>query len=107
MRPIPIPEAASRNYPGFRRVVVAGPSGDLLGDGSSAEKAEPVEALVGLEDRWPVYMERWILEEGELELLQAGGQLELKIYVPQLVVHSLGVVPAPTSDGDPPNPNTA
>lgn len=75
MRPTTIPDAALGEA--MRRVVVAAPDGDLLGENGIA----PVEALVY---RLPntgelVYQLRVVLEDGDLERLTAGKPIWLTV----------------------------
>jgi hypothetical protein len=75
VRPIPIPDAAVWN--GARRVVVAGPDGDLTND-----LIRPVEVI---EDRSPstgmrVLTALCALDPGDLEALTAGGLVAVSFY---------------------------
>jgi hypothetical protein len=102
VRPIPIRDDVAATRPGWRRVVVGSPgTGDLTGDGSTPDKAEAIEVLRGIdgETGWPAYVERWTLEPGDLELLQAGGEIQLTMWVAQLVVHGMSVQPGPGGSG--------
>jgi hypothetical protein len=99
MRPTPIPD--DELWPGARRVTLAGPSGDLTGDGSSVDQAAAVEITL---DRHPIPADanrttkalydvgqdtgaprcciRLALEPGDLEKLAAGGVVWLGVYGP-------------------------
>lgn len=92
MIPAVIGEELAAAHPELHRAVIAGPNGDLLNAGETPDRASALEVLRGQEDGWPVFLERWKLEPGELEILQAGGEIELRIYVPQLVVHAMTAV---------------
>ena|SRR5437868_2756259 len=75
MRPAPIPD--TEVWPGARRLVVSPPDGDL----TNLDIA-PVEALA---DRSPStgalnLSVRCVLEEGDLEQLQAGGEVWLTFW---------------------------
>jgi hypothetical protein len=79
----------------MKRVVVGAPNGDLTGDGSSVERAQAVEALVGIEDGYPVFRTRWVAEPGDLEALQDDGRLELIFWSNFMPVHAIAVHPKP------------
>lgn len=70
MRPTIIPDELAREMPGERHVI-SGPAGDLIGPIS------PVEAMVQHLPSGKVYSIRCMLEEGDLEALQAGGDIWL------------------------------
>lgn len=93
MNPVPVFGELAARHPGFRRIVVAGPNGDLTNDGSSPEKALAVEALVGVIDGWPAFIVHMRLEPDEIAQLDDDGLLRVTFYVPQMPVHSIGVVP--------------
>lgn len=97
MRPVPIRDDVARQFPGWRRLVIGSPgTGGLTGDGSTPEKAQAIEVLTGIDGAgWPAYVERWTLEPGEAELLAAGGEIQLTLWVAQLVVHGMSVQPGP------------
>jgi hypothetical protein len=80
VRPTPIPDAEI--WPGAVRLVLAAPSGDLTGDGSSVDQAAAVEILVdrGQNTGAPRCCVRFELESGDLEKLTAGGTVWLSVY---------------------------
>jgi hypothetical protein len=64
MRPAPIPD--EEVWEGARRVVIAGPDGDLTGE------IQPAEVLVHQSKFGPCISARVILQDGDLERLEAG-----------------------------------
>ena len=90
MDPIPVPDRMKELYPEFEVATIGPPSGM-----SDQEVGSP-ECLVGYTDfdlgrRLPTFSDFWRPTAEQLELLNAGGVLELRLYVPQLVMHSLSV----------------
>ncbi|SBT63934.1 hypothetical protein GA0070622_0902 [Micromonospora sediminicola] len=85
MRPSPIPD--DEMWPGARRMVATGPSGDL-----TDTDIAPVEVLVdtGEHTGLPRVCVRLRLEDGDLEKLAAGGTVWLAVYGP-LPVFSVDV----------------
>jgi len=92
VNPRPMSESDVARYPGFRRLVVAGPSGDLTADGRTPEDAAPLEAMFGELAGSPAFVEHWRPTPDEISTLVAGGSVRLILYVPQLPVHSLDTV---------------
>lgn len=83
MRPTPID--AELIPPGYRRVVVAAPGGDLMDD-----HIAPVEALRSdTESTWTM---RLVLEDGELEKLQRGAAVFLFIQAQHLSPFAVEVI---------------
>lgn len=92
MNPIPVPEAMKTLYPDLEVYQVGPPPG------MTEQECGTVEALAGQvqfdETRlMPVYADFWKPTEAELAMLNSGGLLELRLYCPQLVMHSLSVHP--------------
>lgn len=74
MRPTPIPD--DEIWEGSRRMVMAAPGGDLTDD-----RIRPLEVLVDdAGDGTPRFCARMVLEDGDLEKLQAGGTVWLAFY---------------------------
>lgn len=87
MRPAAIPDEAI--WEGARRMVIAPPDGDL-----TSTDIAPVEVLVdrGQDTGIPRISTRCVLEEGDLEKLQAGGTVWISFYGTQLMPFSVDVV---------------
>ena len=83
MRPTAIPDHLVQ--PGTRRLVLAGPGGDL-----TSETVAPVELLDETATNGRLLM-RCVLEPGDLELLAAGGTIWVGFYGP-VPVFTLDVV---------------
>lgn len=70
MRPAPIPDEVLEQHPGEHRLVVGPPGQDLDSD------IAPVEAMYSRDGVGrPTLSVRCVLEEGDLEMLQAGAPL--------------------------------
>lgn len=93
MNPVPIPDALAHRYPNFNRLVVAGPNGDLTGDGSSPAEASAVEAMVGVVQGWRTFIVHHRPTPDEIERLVGGGLVRVAFYAPQMPVHGLDVIP--------------
>lgn len=85
MRPAPIP--AEEIWAGARRLVVGPPGNDL------DSTVEPVEVLLDQSSIGPRLSARCILEDGDLELLTAGGTVWVSFYGGQLIPFSVDVQP--------------
>lgn len=87
MRPAAIPDEAI--WEGARRMVIAPPDGDL-----TRTDIAPVEVLVdrGPDTGTPRISARCVLEDGDLEKLQAGGTVWVSFYGNQLVPFCVDVV---------------
>lgn len=93
MQPVPVSDAVAQAHPKLRRITVGAPPG-------MEDEVRPIEVLMGPDQWGPVIIERWAPDADELAMLQAGGQIELKLWMPQLVVHSMGVYAAEESDSE-------
>lgn len=90
MRPIPIDEATAAALGGGHLAVLAGPDGDL-----TSTDVAPLEVLLQKSDEgFLLSSSVWLLEDGDLITLAAGGRIVLTVHGHQPVV-SLGVVPEP------------
>lgn len=85
MRPAPIPDGEI--WEGARRVVI-GPPGNDLDSGVAA-----VEVLVDQSSIGPRMSARCVLEEGDLDVLAAGGTVWVSFYGGQLMPFSVDVQP--------------
>lgn len=87
MRPAPIPDDAI--WEGARRMVIAPPDGDMTNTSIA-----PVEVLLdrAQDTSIPRISARCVLEEGDLEKLQAGGTVWVSFYGNQLMPFSVDVV---------------
>jgi hypothetical protein len=83
VRPTPIPDAEV--FEGGKRMVIAGPDGDLTGD------IRPVEAILSAFEGVPAFSLRIALEPGDLERLQSHGVFWLTVAGRQLQPFSLHV----------------
>ncbi len=83
MRPAPIPDAMV--WEGARRVVIAPPDGDLTNPDIA-----PVEAVVDRSPGVPVLSVRCVLEDDDLDKLQAGGNVWIS-FVGHMVPFSVTV----------------
>lgn len=73
MRPTTIPD--TEIWTGAQRIIVSPPDGDLTNN-----TIRPVEMLAEQVHGVPVYSARCILEPGDLETLQDGGNVWLTFY---------------------------
>lgn len=94
MTPIPVPEHMKTLYPDLDVHPVGPPPG------MTEDEVGTVECLVGYAPfdetrQMPVYADFWQPTPDELEMLNNGGVLELRLYLPQLAMHSLNVHPGP------------
>jgi len=93
MIPIGIPPSAVRNNPTARAVHVGPPPG------ISDDDCGTPEVLVGdSEEGYPFFADYWRPTSGQLQTLIDGGYLELRQYVPRMIMHSLTVLPAEDDD---------
>lgn len=85
MTPIPVPERAKVARPQLWVQPVGPPRG------MSDEEVGTVEALVGSMDGMPVYADYWRPTQEQLDMLNAGGFIELIQYTRQMAMHSMTV----------------
>lgn len=88
MRPIPIPD--NEVWPGTQRIIMEPPDGDLLND-----TIRPVEMLFDptAEDGIGRLHTMFVLEEGDLEILQRGGRIWLSFMGIAIAPFSMMVAP--------------
>lgn len=106
MRPTPIPDAEI--WDGARRVVIGPPGNDLN------SKVASVEVLLDQSSIGPRISARCVLEDDDLESLNAGGTVWVSFYGAQLMPFSVDVQPPlvatphvriEVGTGDGPSPN--
>lgn len=86
MTPIAIPPSAKAKYPDLTARTVGPPPG------ISDDDCGTPEVLFGRSpEGYPVYADYWQPTPDQMALLNAGGYLELRQYVGQMVMHSLTV----------------
>lgn len=89
MRPVPVPESVIRARPWAVTKVFAAPNGDLTDD-----QIRPVEVLVDPHTtHGPALRIYAALDAGDLEVLAAGGYVEITLNTMALPVFSLAVGP--------------
>ncbi len=96
MDPVTIDDRIARAHPHLERIVVGSPTGNFHGDGSSIENAMPIDAMHGIEDGVPVFIEHWKLNAEDIEELQRGGTIQLKFWSARMPVHGMIVFPGNT-----------
>jgi hypothetical protein len=87
MEPISIPDEAKTARPDMRVLRIGPPPG------VSEDECGTVEALVGAVDGYPAYADYWRPTTDELDVLTAGGYIELVQYAPRMVMHSMAICP--------------
>ncbi len=85
MTPIPVPAQVRVARPQLCVRPIGPPRG------MSDEEVGTVEALVGSMDGMPVYADYWRPTKAQLDMLNAGGFIELIQYTPQMNMHSMTV----------------
>lgn len=95
MTPTAVPAVVREHRPDLTTINVGPPPG------VSDEDCGTVESLVGQVGGYAAYTSHWKPTVEQLELLNAGGSIELVQYVPRMVMHSMSVWPA---DEQPPTP---
>lgn len=85
MEPVAIPDQIVIDNPTFKALHIGPPKG------MTDEECGTVEAFVGFVDGLPCIADYWRPTPEQLEILNAGGFLELRQYSPQMIMHSLTV----------------
>jgi hypothetical protein len=91
MHPTEVPQRARDANPDLKFLVITAPPG------VPEEECGSVEALAGqvqtgIFDGGPIMREYWVLEEGDIEHLKAGGLLELTFFSNGMPMHGMKVI---------------